>query len=199
MALSLSVLDTPLADARRRRRGLAPRRPRRDASVTRGWPWAARGPRSVVPHGVDRGDGVVAVDLDLDLGAVGLDDVRLIRRARVQLVSTRSTVPWTLASAAARTFASTSPVSSFSVLPLTDARPGDGSRCGWPCWVLDEAVGDEDVVGVVAALANAAPPMAAAPTTAPVTSLETDRGHAALPVGLNGLGGQRAGHVVTCS
>src|SRR3954447_12612645 len=60
------------------------------------------------------------------------------------LVSTRSTVPDTLASAAARTFDSTSPLSSVSVLPLTVWPPLDGS---WsrPCGADDAdgvAVGD---------------------------------------------------------
>src|SRR4051794_8862238 len=39
----------------------------------------------VVSHGVDGGDGVVLVDLDLDLGAVGLADVRLIGGAGVDV------------------------------------------------------------------------------------------------------------------
>src|SRR3954463_1854489 len=91
------------------------------------------------------------------------------------LVSTRSTVPFTLARAAARTLAATSPVSGFSVLPLTVWAP-----CGRPCgraWLpaAGDAAGetdgaDGDVLDV-AALAIAAPLTAAAPTAAAVTSL----------------------------
>src|SRR5690242_9985926 len=86
------------------------------------------------------------------------------------LVSTRSTVPGTLARAAARTLDSTSPVSSFSVLPLTVWPPFDGSRsCG--AVELDDD-GGELVLPPVAALAMAAPLTAAAATAANVTSLE---------------------------
>src|SRR5215208_5678438 len=92
------------------------------------------------------------------------------------LVSTRSTVPDTLASAAARTFDATSPVSSFSVLPSTVCPPWDGSRCGGPGGAAaDEAAGvvDEDeALPAVAAVAIAAALRAAVATTAPVTSLD---------------------------
>src|SRR3954467_12467272 len=83
------------------------------------------------------------------------------------LVSTRSTVPETLAVAAPRTFDATSPVSSVSVLPLTVCPPLDGS-CGWPA-ALGVADGD---VPDVAAFAIAAPLTTAARTAAKVTSLE---------------------------
>src|SRR3954447_8024853 len=84
-------------------------------------------------------------------------------------VSTRSTVPDTLASAAARTLAATSPVRSFSVLPLAVCPPFDGSCC---CWAggVDDADGVAD--GDVAALAIAPPLTAAAATAAAVTSLD---------------------------
>src|SRR4051794_2772278 len=75
------------------------------------------------------------------------------------LVSTRSNVPGTFFSAAARTFDATSPVSAFSVLPLT--------VCA--CGAVDDE--DEDAVEDVAAFAIAPPPSAAAPTAATVTSL----------------------------
>src|SRR3954465_451009 len=81
------------------------------------------------------------------------------------LVSTRSTVPETLASAAALTLAATSPVSACSVLPLTVCRP-----CG--AAVCDEAVAEfEGVVVEGAAFAIAPPPIAAAQTAAAVTRL----------------------------
>src|SRR4051794_1324208 len=90
------------------------------------------------------------------------------------LVSTRSTVPGTLASAAARTLEATSPVSGFSVLPLTVWPPWGGRP-----WLVaggdaeDVADGDDDgAFPDVAALAIAAPPTAAAPTAAAVTSLD---------------------------
>src|SRR3954447_11261768 len=38
---------------------------------------------AMAAHGIDGGDGVVAVDLHLDRGAVGLRDVRLVGRAAV--------------------------------------------------------------------------------------------------------------------
>src|SRR3954469_9524645 len=91
------------------------------------------------------------------------------------LVSTRSTVPGTLASAAARTFDATSPLSSFSVLPSTVCPPWDGSCGGWPGPALDEAAGvvdEDDAFPAVAAVAIAAALTAAAATTAPVTSLD---------------------------
>src|SRR4051794_5256226 len=88
------------------------------------------------------------------------------------LVSTRSTVPLTLASAAARTFDATSPVSSFSVLPLAVWPPLDGSCCGAACAADDD--GEDEPLPVPAAFAIAAPPPAAAITAANVTSL--DRG-----------------------
>src|SRR3954451_3782359 len=75
------------------------------------------------------------------------------------LVSTRSTVPGTLARAAARTLDSTSPVSSFSVLPLTVWPPFDGSG-----WGGAAALGEDDEdepLPPVAALAIAAPLTAA--------------------------------------
>src|SRR4051794_36890218 len=82
------------------------------------------------------------------------------------LVSTRSTVPGTLASAAARTLAATSPVRSVSVLPLAVCPPFDGS-----CFA-----GGDDADGVAddddAALAIAPPLTAAAATAAAVTSLD---------------------------
>src|SRR4051794_8427455 len=85
------------------------------------------------------------------------------------LVSTRSTVPGTLASAAARTLAATVPLSAVSVLPLRVCRP--------PCWpdgawvpVVDDGAADDGAVDV-AALAIAPPPMAAAQMAAPVVSL----------------------------
>src|SRR4051794_33477149 len=87
------------------------------------------------------------------------------------LVSTRSTVPGTFARAAARTLDATSPVSSFSVLPLTVWPPFDGSWSrGWAAAPDDEP--DEDDPVPEAALAIAAPLTAAAPTAAAVTSLE---------------------------
>src|SRR4051812_39817587 len=93
------------------------------------------------------------------------------------LVSTRSTVPGTLASAAARTFAATSPVSSFSVLPFAVCPACDGSRGGLPCWAgapdAADGVADGDAAVLdVAAPAIAAPLTAAAPTAAAVTSLD---------------------------
>src|SRR4051812_28049795 len=81
------------------------------------------------------------------------------------LVSTRSTVPATLASAAALTLAATSPVSAFSVFPLTVCRP---PLC---CWTVGVADAEDDAVDE-AALAMPAPPTAAAPTAATVTSLD---------------------------
>src|SRR3954467_9772731 len=83
------------------------------------------------------------------------------------LVSTRSTVPATLASAAALTLAATSPVSAFSVFPLTVCRP---ALCCWAAVGVAEA--EDDVVVDEAALAMPAPPTAAAPTAAAVTSLD---------------------------
>src|SRR6478672_11549589 len=76
-------------------------------------------------------------------------------------VSTRSTVPDTLASAAARTLAAASPLSSVSVLPLTVWPPCDGSRGGCPlgAWAAD-GDDEDDAVEDVAALAMAAPPPA---------------------------------------
>src|SRR3954454_1871641 len=84
------------------------------------------------------------------------------------LVSTRSTVPGTLARAAALTFAAVSPVSSVSVLPLTVCPPWDGSCLA--AVVLLDAAGV--AVVEVAAPATADALTAAAPTTATVTSLE---------------------------
>src|SRR6476469_8563029 len=86
------------------------------------------------------------------------------------LVSTRSTVPDTFASAAARTFAATSPVRSVSVLPLNVWPPLEGSWAGRD-WLVDVDDEDDDVPEV-AALAMAAPLTAAAATAAKVTSLE---------------------------
>src|SRR5436190_1355161 len=86
------------------------------------------------------------------------------------LVSTRSTVPDTFASAAARTLDSTSPVSSFSVLPLAVWPPFDGSNP--PRGALADGVGVVDALPEVAAFANAAPPSAAAATAVNVTSLD---------------------------
>src|SRR3954451_9327893 len=40
---------------------------------------------AMAAHGVDGGDGVVAVDLDLDRGTVGLRDVRLVRGAAIHV------------------------------------------------------------------------------------------------------------------
>src|SRR3954462_9705350 len=77
------------------------------------------------------------------------------------LVSTRSTVPGTLASAAALTLAATSPVNAFSVLPLAVCRPP-------PCCTAE---GVEDEVDD-AALAMPAPPTAAAATAATVTNFD---------------------------
>src|SRR3954470_24529864 len=82
------------------------------------------------------------------------------------LVSTRSTVPDTLASAAARTLDSTSPVSGFSVLPLTVCPPCDGA------WFPAVPDSDDDVVPEVAAPAIAAPLTAAAATATKVTSFD---------------------------
>src|SRR6478736_6657694 len=65
------------------------------------------------------------------------------------LVSTRSTVPGTLASAAAWTLAATSPVSAFSVLPLTVWRPLGPPCGGCPPRLCDGAAGDEGDDGVV--------------------------------------------------
>src|SRR3954462_1554100 len=86
------------------------------------------------------------------------------------LVSTRSTVPGTLARAAALTLAAVSPVSSVSVLPLTVCPPRDGSCLAGVVVVLLDAAGV--AVVDVAAPATAEPLTAAAPTTATVTSLE---------------------------
>src|SRR3954447_16306554 len=68
------------------------------------------------------------------------------------LVSTRSTAPGTLATAAALTLAATSPVSAASVLPLRLCLPSVAAADG----------GDEDEPA--AALATVAPPTAAAAT-----------------------------------
>src|SRR6478752_934337 len=90
------------------------------------------------------------------------------------LVSTRSTVPDTFASAAALTLASTSPVSSFSVLPLTVWPPFDGSNWG-RAWLLLGAVELDELDELeppVAAPAIAVPPSAAAPTAATVMSVD---------------------------
>ena len=84
------------------------------------------------------------------------------------MVSTRSTVPDTLASAAAFTLAATSPVRSFSVLPLAVCPPFDGSCCAGGLAVDDADGVDDDV----AALAIAPPLTAAAATAAAVTSLD---------------------------
>src|SRR3954468_9221913 len=84
------------------------------------------------------------------------------------LVSTRSTVPGTLARAAALTLAAASPVSSVSVLPLTVCPPRDGSCLA--AVVLLDAAGVAVVEGAAPATAEAL--TAAAPTTATVTSLE---------------------------
>src|SRR4051795_6533295 len=81
-------------------------------------------------------------------------------------VSTRSTVPGTFASAAALTLDATSPVSAFSVFPLAVCRP---PLC---CWAVGVADAEDDVVAEEAALAIPAPPTAAAPTAATVTSLD---------------------------
>src|SRR3954451_8457442 len=82
------------------------------------------------------------------------------------LVSTRSTVPGTLARAAALTLAAVVPVSRTSVLPLNVWPPLDGS-----CWaVVFDAAGVE--VDEVAAPAIVAPPRAAAPMAAAVTTNE---------------------------
>src|SRR3954451_7647396 len=78
------------------------------------------------------------------------------------LVSTRSTVPGTLASAAACTLAATSPVSAVSDLPLTVWGP-------WASLAVGVAVGEDDEE--VAAPAIAAPPAAAPTTAAAVMSL----------------------------
>src|SRR3954451_11544781 len=86
------------------------------------------------------------------------------------LVSTRSTVPGTLARAAALTLAAVSPVSSVSVLPLTVCPPRDGSCLAAVVVVLLDAAGV--AVVEVAAPATAEALTAAAPTTAAVTSLE---------------------------
>ena len=62
-----------------------------------------------VLHRVDRGHREALVDQDLELGAVGLAQMRLVR-AWSASVSTRSTVaPGTLARAAALTLAAVSP------------------------------------------------------------------------------------------
>src|SRR3954462_12800867 len=83
------------------------------------------------------------------------------------LVSTRSTVPGTLASAAALTLDATSPVSACSVFPLAVCRP---PLCCWAAVGVADA--EDDVVAEEAALAIPAPPTAAAPTAATVTSLD---------------------------
>src|SRR3954464_8028302 len=87
------------------------------------------------------------------------------------LVSTRSTVPGTLASAAARTLAATSPVSSVSVLPLAVWPPWDGSCAGCPAgaWAAAGAVEGDDEDDV-AAFAIGAPPTAAPAIAAAVTT-----------------------------
>src|SRR5215217_1705035 len=82
------------------------------------------------------------------------------------LVSTRSTVPGTLASAAARTFDVASPLSSFSVLPLTVCPPREGSR--WAAGADDD---EDEALPDVAAFAMAAPLAPAAAMAANVTSL----------------------------
>src|SRR3954447_21773169 len=104
-------------------------------------------------------------------------------------VSTRSTVPCTFASAAALTFDATSPLSSFSVLPLKVWPPFDGSKFfGAPCWAAGGVVAAvDDVPPDVAAPAIAAPLTAAAPTAATVTSLDLMLVIGVLLVG--GLGG----------
>src|SRR3954452_19295623 len=76
------------------------------------------------------------------------------------LVSTRSTVPGTLARAAAWTLAARSPVSALSDLPLTVCGP-------WAAGVAEDDAVDDDV----AAPAMAAPPAAAPRTAAAVTNL----------------------------
>src|SRR3954465_15245184 len=92
------------------------------------------------------------------------------------LVSTRSTVPETFASAAARTFFAVSPLRRLSVRPFAVWPPLDGSKPRGP----PEPAGGgprgavaafEDVDPEVAALASAAPPATAAPTAATVTIL----------------------------
>src|SRR3954468_4317122 len=89
------------------------------------------------------------------------------------LVSTRSTVPETLASAAARTLDAVSPLSRVSVRPLTVWPPWDGSCAGGAPWVVGAAPCPvEDGDPEVAALAMAAALTAAVPTAAAVTSLE---------------------------
>src|SRR3954454_9605665 len=66
------------------------------------------------------------------------------------LVSTRSTVPDTLATASARTLDATSPVNAVSVLPLSVCLPAPG-----PCWLATAGVadGEDDEVPGEAALA----------------------------------------------
>src|SRR3954451_2099525 len=90
------------------------------------------------------------------------------------LVSTRSTVPGTLASAAARTLDATSPVSGFSVLPLTVWPPWGGRP-----WLVaggggeNATDGDDDgACRDVPTLAITTLVTAAAPTAAAVTSLD---------------------------
>src|SRR4051812_15173038 len=94
-------------------------------------------------------------------------------------VSTRSTVPLTLARAAAWTFARVPPVSGCSERPLSEWNDLDGSRGGagrpWaPAAGGALAAGDVELCDEpdVAAFAIVAPPTAAAATTAPVTSFE---------------------------
>src|SRR4051794_36703964 len=82
------------------------------------------------------------------------------------LVSTRSTVPATLASAAFCTWDATEPVRACSVRPLRVWRP-------WSVAVgAPDGAADGVVVPDEAAFATVAPPTAAAPTAASAMSLE---------------------------
>src|SRR3954452_21547464 len=82
-------------------------------------------------------------------------------------VSTRSTVPGTLARAAALTLEAVAPVSRTSVLPLNVWPPLE-----WSCGVAVLEAAVVDVFDEVAAPAMVAPPRAAAPMAATVTTYE---------------------------
>jgi hypothetical protein len=125
----------------------------------------------VAAHRPGAGDVEARVDVDDDLRAVGLADVRLVGRAGVGVgLDALDRAAGTFAFAAASTFAAVSPVNSFSVLPLARWPSIAGWRCGGAgrvCAALEDVV----LVAELAALAMAEPPRAAAPIAAIVVSL----------------------------